>query len=313
MCRHLHPDWTINVYQCNWKNVKLNWDFHEFQSRFKRDHDYSIEAKSLLYVNFKEYDPIDKKVLEMPPPNISDIFSYDILSREGGWYADLDIAFIRPFDDLCDSGYGFIGFGGLDDWVGIFGAKQGSWVMKSFYDACIDNYDAECYNSTGTFGIIKNCTSHMGWQNKFKEGDGGDKNWRAPKEMFYPLRPQQSSRLWSKTFETPRPMTWAVHLYGGNSDYAIMNKVLMPSYLWNVNNLEWFCRYVRSLGNKKLFLTEDPFDITKNIVKEVVHDQHNLPDIQEKQNEAAPVLEFALGEQLQQKFGQVHNDSEQPR
>lgn len=284
---------------------------HEFQQRVKGDHDYTTEAQELLKVNFKEYEPKDKKVLEMPPPNISDLFSYEILHRQGGWYSDLDVAFIRPFDDLSDTNNAFVGFGGLQDWVGIFGAKAGSWVMKSFYDACINEFDAKTYNSTGSFGIIKNCTTHMQWQIEFQKGDNGDKNWRAPRDMFYPLQPEQSHFVWSDKWQTPRPMTWAVHLYGGNADYAVMNKKVCPSYLWSQEHQEWLIRYIRSLGDKKIFLEKDPENPLKNIVKEEVHDKHSLPNISKKQDKTSDISQFTLGNELQHKWTKVHNDSQQ--
>jgi hypothetical protein len=261
----------------------------------------------------KEYVPDDKRILEMPPPNISDIFSYDRLYKEGGWYSDMDVAFIKSFDSISDMDYAFIGFGGLDDWVGIFGSIKGSWVLKSFYDACVDNYSGTSYNSTGTYGIIKNCSTNMDWCNSFKQGDKGMKNWRAPSDMFYPLRPEMTKLIWSDAWQTPKPMTWTVHLYGANQDYAIMNKKLTPNYLWDPNHNEWLCRYIRSLGNQLLFVDKDPVDPVITVVKEKVEvkvDQHTVPDVQAEPVKAPVVFEFVDRDSVRPGQPEVHASSE---
>ena len=321
--RHWHPDWEIRLWQSDWKKTALAWNFHEFQSRFKATHDWSKEAVDLLGVKMCSYVPADERVLGFAPPNISDIFSYETLHREGGWYADMDILFTKNFDHISDSGsYAWMGFGDMEDWVGIFGCEPGSWVMKSFYDACLDNYTGEHYNSTGTQGIIKSCTSDINWCNKFAEGDRGLKNWRCPRDMFYPLRPQHTSFLYSDSWPTPKPNTWAVHLFGGNQDFAIWNRRLTPEYLFDNAHNEWVCRFVRdelkaAPGLIPRATPKDPETVlVPNIPPpvipelEVKDDRDNSADKGPVADVPAPVLEQPAEDRVQPEPGAVDGGGE---
>jgi hypothetical protein len=259
-----HPDWSMRLYQSNWSETNSGWNFHEFMSKVKaKKHDYLEEAKSVLGVEVKEYKPSDERILKMPPPNISDIFSYDLLWQEGGWYMDLDCIWVKGLDYVSDKDYNFIGFGGLWDWVGVFGATKGSWVMKSFYQPCVDNFSGDSYNSTGSYGIITNCTQNEEWCQRFAT-DG--RNWRAPADMFYPVHAKHSTCLWeqeeARQWNHSRANTWSVHLYGGNTDYAKFNRQMNgPSYLKDLRNQIWVARYCRTLpANLTLMDREDPQD-----------------------------------------------------
>lgn len=264
-CRALHPDWPIKLWQCNWKEHKIGWGWGDFQGR-KRVHDWTKEAVDMLGVQLCVYEPDDPAILTYPPPNISDIFSYDHLSRNGGWYADMDILFLKDHGPISDQDYAFIGYGGLEPWVGTFGAQKGSWVMQSMVDACKKNYSAESYNSTGTYAIMSQLQNQPDWYNRFAAGDNGLRNWNAPSDMFYPVRPQLSSQLWSDSFQTPKPMSWQVHLYGGNADYQKMSKVITPEYLWNQTNSEWVCRYVRSMPDAGKYVPKtSPVDAVETV------------------------------------------------
>ena len=252
--RYHHPDWPIYLYQSDAAKMGMNWNFQDFQQP-KQLKDYTDHMKEILKVEFRTYEPSDPVVFEMPPPNISDIFSYDILHQHGGWYADLDAICIRNFDRISDS-YSFCGFGGLEDWVGIFGARQGSWVMESFIEPCIKNWSNDEYNSTGSYGIIKDCTTNDKWRAHFDAGDEG-KCYRAPREMFYPVHCRMTGLLWeSPSWQHSKSLTWSVHLFGGNQDYASANNRITPDYIKTGNHQEWVVRYIRELSktNKELFL-----------------------------------------------------------
>jgi hypothetical protein len=244
--RALHKSWPIYLYESPSVDEGLGWDFGDFQTVLTSV-DYKQALIDRLGVQLKKYEPADKRILTMPPPNISDIFSYDILHTGGGWYADMDAIATKSFDYISDQGYAFAGFGNYSDWVGLFGAVPGSWVMKSILEPCITNYSPTSYNSTGTYGIIKNCTSSADWLRQFDQPDRGQKNWRCPADMFYPLSPAESAKLWSAEWEHSKASTWSVHLYGGNGDYAIKNKLITPDYVLDHRNQEWICRYVRTL------------------------------------------------------------------
>lgn len=254
-CRHHHPDWEITLYQAKYDDdLSLGWDFGDFRTKGVFGKDYSSDLAA-LGVKIEEYKPTDPRVLLMPPPNISDIFSYEHLFNNGGWYSDMDVIFTKNFDYISDSNYAFIGFGNLQDWVGIFGARKGSWVMESFLKPALDGFNPDSYNSTGTYAIIQACSQDPNWENKFKEGDNGEKNWRCPQDMFYPLLPVESGKLWkSEIWEHSGASTWAVHLYGGNGDFSVWNKKIDPSFIADTRNNQWICRYIRSLGNSKLFM-----------------------------------------------------------
>lgn len=261
--RNQHSEWRINLYGPAPNSGP--WAFKLPGSEYG-PHDYLEEAVSRLGVIRQVYTPKDPRVNAWPPANQSDIFSYEIMIREGGWYMDLDTFWVKPLDPLCNRNYAFIGFADMCNWVGVFGCEPGSWVMQSIYDTCLENFESGNYNSSGTYGIER-LTANAAWQAQFKAGQSGMQNWRCPKDIFYPLLPQQSSTLWTEHWE-PSGQTISVHAYGGNEDYAIMSYKMRPEWLRDPVNKDWVSRHARKMQPQLSLINETfPDKVPPHIVK----------------------------------------------
>jgi hypothetical protein len=244
-CRYHHPDWPIYVYDIK-DDIDWGDDLNDVSFAIK---DYTNEAKEVLGCQFLEWDPESELIKKMPPQNQSDLFSYAILRDKGGWYSDTDVLFVGGHENLLN--YAFVGFGGIYYHVGMFGAKQGSWVMDSIISMATENYVEGEYNSTGTNSIIKNCATNEKWMAKFKDGDPtGDRNYHLPEWTWVSVFPEQHAIILSADFRIDSNAK-AVHLYGSLATFHGLNKVMSPEYIMDGDNKDVISRKVREYASRE--------------------------------------------------------------
>lgn len=235
------------------------------EARRPQKHNYIQEAVERLGVELREYEPGDKRVYTMPPPNVSDIFSVEILSREGGWYLDLDQVVMKPLDGIGRS-YDFVCGGQTAFYIGIFGSKQGGWVVGDFYGKMLGSYDPKFYNSSGISAIVHSCLENNEWLNAFKDGKNGI-NHILEQDHFYPLlAPDGANRFWGGNFDIcgrDAAASECVHYYGGNPVSQRFFREMTPDNILSFdggNNC--MSRYIKKVsnngeGNKRIFCFEE--------------------------------------------------------
>jgi len=216
-------------------------------------HDYIQDCVERLGVELREYEPKDERTYTMPPPNVSDIFSVEMLDNLGGWYFDCDQVITQSFDAMS-GGYDFCAGGQEAFYIGIFGSKQHGKVVKDFYNKMLNGYSPEFYNSTGISAIVHGCLNDRDWLNWFK----GNKeiNHILPQPLFYPLGAWNGARrFWNigctkgEQYDITRSSeSMAVHYYGGN---AISQKFFREMTPQNVlthsdNNMT---RWIKKISN----------------------------------------------------------------
>lgn len=96
----LNPDWTMKLYLEKNKHKTKEWSTPETQDYFNFCGEnwfskiYDIPRLEVIHTNqYNRFSPVQA----------SDIFSWDILSTEGGFYSDMDILYIRPMKDMPDT------------------------------------------------------------------------------------------------------------------------------------------------------------------------------------------------------------------
>jgi hypothetical protein len=219
-------------------------------SKGRVKHNYIQEAVQRLGVDIQEYEPADRRVYTMPPPNASDIFSVEILQHRGGWYLDLDQVVMRSLDGLGNH-YDFLCGGQTCFYIGIFGSSQGGAVVGDAYNTMLGSYDEKYYNSTGISPLFTKCIQNPEWMRWFKDPRNGI-NHITSQEHFYPLLASDgANRFWGGDFPIE---TWGesecVHYYGGNPVSQRFFREVNPSNILDFEGAKnCMSRYIRKISN----------------------------------------------------------------
>jgi hypothetical protein len=229
----------------------------EREAKRPQKHDYVQDMVERLGVKLMEYQPSDQRVYTMPPPNVSDIFSVEILGQEGGWYLDLDQVVFKSLEPLGRA-YDFLTGGQTALYIGIFGSCQGGLVVQDFYGKMLNGYSPEFYNSTGISAIQIKCFNDNGWLSWFKKN--GQINHILEQDSFYPLCAWDGAkRFWSGEFDIENCVSYTCHWFGGN---AMSQKHCRERNSGNIlEGNDCMARYCRKLtgngqGYKKEFCFE---------------------------------------------------------
>jgi hypothetical protein len=217
----------------------------EREARRPRKHDYLQDCVERLGVELREYEPGDSRVYSMPPPNVSDIFSAEILAAHGGWYFDADQLILRNFD-LYSQGYDFVCGGQTAFYIGLFGSKQNGKVISDFYGKMLNGYDDHHYNSSGIVAITNGCIISDEWMRWFKVN--GENNWISPQETFYPICAWNKHDFWTGAFNIEECNSMACHYFGGSPQaQEYFRKLESGNVLGYDNNC--LTRYIKRLTN----------------------------------------------------------------
>ena len=140
-----HPDWECELYLSN-KPAKFakSWNTLEVQDDHDKLKTNYIDDVKYLDIEIKEYDfkePIH-------PVKKSDIFQWDILSKNSGVYFDMDIVFIKNIDPLwetfkdCDSAISYFNYKGHTYFsIGMVASNGNNYLFESLYKKSISLMD----------------------------------------------------------------------------------------------------------------------------------------------------------------------------
>jgi hypothetical protein len=228
------------------------------EAKRPRKHDYIEDCVKRLGVELREYEPADERTYTMPPPNVSDIFSVEVLGRDGGWYFDCDQLILKALDNYGPK-YDFICGGQTAFYIGVFGSRPAGKVVQDFYSKMIGSYSPEFYNSTGISAITAGCINNDEWVKWFKTN--GEVNHITSQETFYPLCAWDGAkRFWGGDFDIEHCASLTCHYFGGHSLSQQMFREITPENILTYSE-NCMTRYVRKITNngnalKKIFCWE---------------------------------------------------------
>lgn len=215
----------------------------EREAKRPTKHDYVQDAVERLGVKLKEYEPSDKRVYSMPAPNVSDIFSVEILIENGGWYLDCDQLIMKNLDNYGNA-YDFLCGGQTAPYIGVFGSRQGGLVVQDFYTKMLNGYNPEYYNSTGISAIFKDCIQNDSWMRWFKTN--GQINQITEQDTFYPLNAWDGAvRFWGGDFDVENCTSFTCHYFGGHATSQKYFREKTPENVLQGNDC--MARYMRKL------------------------------------------------------------------
>jgi len=221
--RYHNPDWRI-ILHCAVPDGGKQWKTAETQDQETyRGPDYSsqIEVAGVELVRWSP--PVDG----LAPAHASDLCQWELLSTEGGWYADMDFLFVAPMpaNQVADADAVFclsLGFMA----IGLFGASPDSRLFRDVLASARDGYKPGAYQSTGAEAVYRLGGVWPDWPAVNQPGDKAlaalRKKYRdlnvveLPSRAAYPWPYTEVQKIFAETNETPEGCV-GVHWFGGNS------------------------------------------------------------------------------------------------
>ena len=154
--RMLNPDWEMVVYTSPLKIADKTWSTLEEQDFFKYTGGDYREKLHDLNISIQQWEPVED-IPDMGPSHTSNLVKWDILSRLGGIYSDLDILYINPIDDLYANLKDFdigVCFNGSFYSIGLLSSTPGCQVYRQVYKKALTNFNLQKYQCLGVKSLI---------------------------------------------------------------------------------------------------------------------------------------------------------------
>lgn len=221
--RQMNPDWQIKLFICDVAGEQY------------AGNDWG-ERLGDLGIEIVEWEP---PFAGLSAAHASDFFQWELLSTTGGFYADMDILFVRPLDYemlqaqdsiFCNSqGYVTIGF---------LGASRGNPMFSELYNEALRGYNSAKYQNTGAeaayrlakmgtnWGKIKNPSQRV--MDYFRGKYPQLRLLQLPDEYVYPFVWNRPQMLWSQTRGIPDACV-GIHWFGGSPKSQEMMRKFDPT------------------------------------------------------------------------------------
>lgn len=167
--KKMNPDWTIKLY-CPLVPVKKTiWSGKQFESKTKiKNYIKNVSEDLLIRPNIFDFEQLglDNNMNEV---HKSDFIRYHLLNKFGGVWADTDILFIKPMDELlCNKqktkGSAYFYYGKNTDekkeidghGIGFLMGQKGNSFYSDVFKCVKENFNGIDYQSAGADTLNKN-------------------------------------------------------------------------------------------------------------------------------------------------------------
>jgi len=221
--RHFHPDWDVFLYESEVEGTKT-WGSSETQDQETYDRpNYYDKLDELDIKRVQWTPPIDN----LAPAHASDLCEWEVLSTVGGFYADMDILFVKPmpYDTLKHSDVAYCLSEGYAA-IGFFGATPGNRLFSSIRETAIDGYTPGKYQNTGADTVYRMAGLPTAWGRIHRPGDVVFQGFRndyceltfteLPQEFVYPFFYERVDKIFNQTHELPEECC-GIHWFGGST------------------------------------------------------------------------------------------------
>jgi hypothetical protein len=226
-----NPDWEINVYSSRKGCGERNWKTPEVDDSQYEGEDWCERLDELGVLRKRFHIP----VRDAAPAQASDIFQWNILSTEGGFYADMDILWIKPMDEVLDrvtrSDAVFCLETGLLA-IGFLAANNKCPVFRDALNAMPSTPNGyQCY---GTELLYKAFPSKRGNEpigirtvNEIRRRYPSLKIDILPDSVVYPFNWEQVDKIFLQDLPCPED-SYGIHWFGGSAMALKYGKLLTP-------------------------------------------------------------------------------------
>jgi len=238
-----NPDWEVDVYVPTKGCSPKRWKTHEDDDNKYKGIDYRLRMDG-LNINFKEFAPPDAR---LAAAQMCDFFEWELLGGPGGFYADLDILWLKPLDPLWKAVRHADAMWCLEDGllaIGLMASKPGCRLFEEIgaFAASKNHSIAHGYQDYGTNMLYEMFPPHggngrIGTQSlaEMKRRYPGLNIVSVSSETVYPF----DWREIGKIFEENHPMpanSIGMHWFGGDPISQKWNGLLTEKDWWEYEN-----------------------------------------------------------------------------
>jgi hypothetical protein len=91
----------------------------------------------------------------LAPAHACDLFEWQLLAGQGGWYADMDILFVRPMPEMTSNADSVWCLEGDEMAVGLFGSGGDNPVFREIYRQAKSHVRPEAYQCAGVEAVYR--------------------------------------------------------------------------------------------------------------------------------------------------------------
>lgn len=230
--RVLNPDWEMKLYTCA-TTGSTTWRSGETHDQSAYTGIDYLPLVTELGVQVIKYTLPIKGLL--PPAHTCDICQWDILRSVGGFYSDMDILYVKPFDYKKYCGFDVLyclSKGYMT--IGFFGASSNNVLFDLIYNEATTSYNEREYQTTGVDAILRLTgikrvpDSGTYAMNKFIQTYSHLDFVQLKDQVIYPWPWDKLDSLWSMCNPVP-DKTIGIHWFGGAPLSQEMNLKLTPN------------------------------------------------------------------------------------
>jgi len=264
--RKLNPDWKMTLFLSRpneittkvWADTPIQ-DFHNFSGR---DYFRSLLDLDIHICNW-EFENRGRVTSDtVGASHKSNFFKWQWMAKEGGFYSDLDILYVRPFDDfyqkckdfdtvICHHGYFSIG---------LLGSSGNNNLFKNVYDYTFKNYGSSAYQSAGVLSIYSLCGRFVednNFSNNYTKWPRGlailvrhykkMSFYNIPIEVVYPWLFDQMEHVFEEEYTSIPDECIGIHWYAGSELGQKYNNLLNEeNYKEYSSTFTYFAREVKT-------------------------------------------------------------------
>jgi hypothetical protein len=248
--RYWNPHFTIVLWSPESPCKNKTWTTLELDDSEYIGMDYMPQLDTLN---------IERRTWESPFSSIShsqasDLFEWHLLSTEGGFYADMDILWIKSMAEIyAASSYADAIFclerDGQDFAIGFFGSSQACPIFKDIYNMAIKNYNPNGYETAGTLAAKATINPEVkltGTEvvNAFHRIYPELNVVRLPDETLYPFHCKNFQGIFN-TETTVSKHCIGIHWFGGGIISQKWNRILTKDNIHDYKNT--FTKYANCI------------------------------------------------------------------
>jgi len=208
--RELNPDWKVNLYSTEQYNLS----------------ELDIETKLWM-----------PPVKNLSHEHASDVFQWELLSTDGGFYSDMDILYIKPVQDnwLLTDVLTCLSLGYMT--IGFFGASPENTLFSDIYCEAIRRYNPREQQNTGACAVYRLGGLKNTWTKIQSPGRKAmeillNKHRHIRynelcQDTIYPWAWNKLECIWNRVLEVP-PNTIGIHWFGGAKRSQEMCNLVTP-------------------------------------------------------------------------------------
>jgi hypothetical protein len=199
--RKLNPSWEIILYKAKQKHWQKTWKTNNYQDFFcynGADYFKKIQSLDIKIEQYKETD--------ITPSQISNFFKWEILSKNSGVYADMDILWFKPIDSfyekvrefdtaICQTQYVSIG---------LLASSGHNNFFQDLYRNAFKCYNGEYYQTAGienVYNFLDCVYRHEEVLNKARAKYTGLNFYNIPMDLIYPFDSKRIEEAFSSPCE----------------------------------------------------------------------------------------------------------------